>query len=101
MEISPFSGRRLNCLELFAGTCIVSDAFYYRDWNIQSCDILTSSLATLKKDILHMEPEVDLVRVPDFIWASPPCETYSNLSGGTHRVIRDNDLDKSPDARKH
>ena len=48
-----------------------------------------------------MEPEVDLVRVPDFIWASPPCETYSNLSGGTHRVIRDNDLDKSPDARKH
>lgn len=30
---------------------------------------------------------------PDFIWASPPCVTYSRLSGGRHRRKRDKGQD--------
>jgi len=99
-EIPSCMGRRFVSLELFAGCCNVSDAFYRHGWNVDSTDNNPKSNASMKMDILDLNPH-ELDRVPDFIWASPPCETYSMLSGGSHRCISDMDYDRSPEARLH
>jgi len=98
--LPPCLGRRFGMLELFAGTCVVSGAFYHEEWNTANHDLDPKSNATIKSDILSLDPET-LPFVPDFIWASPPCETYSLLSGGYHRSVGDNELDRSETARLH
>lgn len=99
-KLPPCLGRRYAMLELFAGTCVTSGAFYHQEWDTVSHDIDPTSNATIKSDILNLDPE-ELPFVPDFIWASPPCETYSLLAGGYHRSVGDNELDRSPVARLH
>ena len=69
--------------------------------SVQSIDSFEASNATLKKSILDVDLEEDLEFVPDFIWASPPCQTYSILAGGAHRSVKDGELDRSPQAREH
>jgi site-specific DNA-cytosine methylase len=64
-----------------AGWGIVTQEFCERKWRVASIDCAEWSNATIRKDILSFKPEEDLQFVPDFIWASPPCETYSNLAG--------------------
>jgi site-specific DNA-cytosine methylase len=69
-------------------------------WNISSIDLAAGSNATLKKNILYVKPE-ELHDVPDFIWASPPCETYSNLAGGRHRNVKTGEYEKTEKAKHH
>jgi hypothetical protein len=84
----------------FAGQGIVTQEFYERKWKVASLDLSKDSNATIQKDILTLEPEA-LPFVPDFIWASPPCQTYSRLAGGTHRSLRNEQLEKSLVAHEH
>lgn len=96
---APCRGRQLYCLEMFAGHAIVSQEFREKKWKVASIDNSPSSNATITKDILAFDPARDLGFVPDFIWASPPCETYSRLSGDYHRTKEDFDL--SAKSREH
>ena len=65
-----------------------------------SIDIDENSNATIKKDILQVKPE-DLPFVPDFIWASLPCETYSKLARGKHRSVKNGEYEKTEKAEQH
>jgi hypothetical protein len=76
----PVRGRQLNCLEIFSGCGIISQEFANRRWRVRSIDIDPMSNATDKLDIMNLCFE-DIDMIPDFIWASPPCFTYSNKSG--------------------
>lgn len=68
---------------------------------VQSIDNSDESNATLKMDLLDVVPSKHLEFVPDFIWISLPCHTYSNLAAGKHRSVRDGELDRSKTAREH
>ena len=39
--------------------------------------------------------------VPDFVWASPPCTTYSLMAGGTHNNPKEGLYEKTDTAREH
>jgi len=90
-------GRTLNALELFAGSGIVSQEFCQRNFQVKSIDINPSSNATNVIDILNIE-YVDIGFVPDFIWASPPCTTYSTVTCGHHRDATTEEFAKTPQA---
>jgi len=75
-EIPSCLGRKFVSLELFAGSCVLSDAFYQQGWNVDSVDNDSKSNASLKLDILNINP-YELDRVPDFIWVSPPCDDFN------------------------
>ena len=81
----PVRGRPLYCLELFSGCGIVSQEFAERGWITRSVDLNELSNATDKADVMSLELS-DLGFVPDFIWASPPCFTYSRLSGKHNEI---------------
>jgi len=93
-------GRQLQCLELFCGKGIVSQEFCERKWQVISIDSDENSNATMKSDIRDINPE-ELGFVPDFIWASPPCHTYSKLAGSIHRDVAAGKFDKTEEARQH
>lgn len=65
-----------------------------------SLDKEPTSNATLLADILKMEPW-ELLFVPDFIWASLPCHTYSRAAGAHHRSVKKNELEKTREAEEH
>ena len=76
----PVRGRQLCSLELFSGCGMLTQEFAIRKWRVRSVDISPTSYATDVLDIMKMRYE-DLGMVPDFIWASPPCLTYSLMAG--------------------
>jgi site-specific DNA-cytosine methylase len=87
----------------------MSQAFKELGFTVQSVDINNDKDAvsppTLQKDIHDFDPANDLTALPDAVHVSIPCETYSNLSGDHHRVVRDSalldaNLDISDDARQ-
>ena len=92
--------RTLNALELFAGEGIVSQEFSEHKFAVKSIDIDPASYATNILDLLQVRYN-DIGFVPDFIWASPDCSTYSNLAGGSHRNCRQKQYEKSPEAYHH
>lgn len=108
----PQRGRPLVALELFGGECIVSQEFSEKKWLVRSVDISLDSNATDKGDIMNIAvPPGDnqsdtgihnLLNycVPDFIWASLPCFTYSYLSGGKHRHVKLGEFEKTPQAHQ-
>lgn len=93
-------GRPLNALELFCGEGIVTQEFCERKFNVKSIDINSDSYATNVLDIRTARYK-DIGFVPDFIWASPPCTTFSNLAGGTHRNVAAGEFEKSQEAHDH
>lgn len=79
----------MKLLELFAGTHTLSDVFASHGWETYTVDWDPSTDVDLHADIgaLTAEDIIDLCDgVPDVIWASPDCTTYSVAAIGHHRV---------------
>lgn len=77
----------------------MSERFRELGWKVASVDIREDSNATIIKDILNLEFNT-LPFIPDFIWASPPCTTFSRMNGGVDRGD-DSNPDKTDRARRH
>ena len=96
----PCRGRPLYCLELFSGCGMVSQEFAERKWQVRSVDNSPYSNASDKVDVMKFGLR-DIGFVPDFIWASPPCFTYSLMAGGKHRKVDTQEFEKTPEALEH
>lgn len=66
-------------LELFKGTGSVGKVFKKNGWKVISLDIEEKFNPDLRFDILDWDYKT-LPVIPDFIWASPPCNTFSTLA---------------------
>ena len=74
--------KSFNMLELFKGTGSVGKVAE-KDFNIVSLDLDKNSNATITTDILEWDYKKYFEEtnfIPDFIWASPPCNTFSILA---------------------
>jgi hypothetical protein len=85
-------------VELFSGTGSVGKIARKMGWDVISVDADPSHGATYTTDILKLDYKS--MPVPDFVWASPPCTTYSLAA--TWFRHRDPDTGKAftQDARK-
>jgi len=83
-------------LELFAGSRSVGNVALAMGWEVFSVDFRPFDGIDLVKDI-EMLSISDIPFVPDVIWASPPCTTYS-IAGISHH--RDGIIPTSDDAKK-
>ena len=72
----------MDVLELFAGTGSVGDVCRERGHRVHSIDLIGDP--TERTDLLHWDPST-LPFVPDLIWASPPCVSWSKAALGKHR----------------
>eukprot|EP00977_Amphora_coffeiformis_P011157 scaffold2667_cov237-Amphora_coffeaeformis.AAC.6 len=97
---NPIRGRQLCFLELFSGCGAVTQEFAERKWRVRSIDNDDRSFATDRVDIMKLQ-YLDMGMVPDVIWASPPCFTYSNLAGGKHRASEEGQYEKTPEAHEN
>lgn len=78
----------MKVLDLFCGTKSISNAFaarghevYTVDWDVRFCPSLCADIGKLTaQDIIKL-----CGGVPDIIWASPDCTTYSVAAMCTHR----------------
>lgn len=78
----------MNVVELFAGTRSVSKAFERRGIETHSIELDTKHpdidwYADISK--ITAQDIVDRFGVPDVLWASPPCQSYSVAAIGYHR----------------
>lgn len=77
-------------LELFAGTGSVGRVAKRKGYKVISLDFDPKTKVDIHIDILHWDyKSVDFI--PDFIWASPPCNTYSIVN--YFRMPNDRDKD--------
>jgi hypothetical protein len=74
----------MNVLELFAGSCSFSKVAKERGHNVFTTDI-NEKLPNIDYhcDILDFDP-INVPFIPDVIWASPDCSTWSKASGNLH-----------------
>ena len=93
-------GRKLYAVEVFCGCAIVSNEFVHRKWRVRALDNDPNSRATHQVDFMNFT-WASIMNVPDFIWLSPPCFTYSKLAGGKHRDCNNGNYSKTPEAREH
>lgn len=85
----------MKLLELFAGTHTLSDVFKAHGWETYTVDWDPSTDVDLHADIgsLTKADIIELCKgVPDVIWASPDCTTYSVAALGHHRRKVDDEL---------
>lgn len=74
----------MNVLELFAGSRSIGKVAQALGMNTFSVDIEPFDGIDLVKDIEYLTPQ-DIPFIPDIIWASPLCTTYSIAAISTHR----------------
>jgi len=79
----------MKLLELFSGTKSVSKVFEKHEWETLSLDNDEKSNPDICIDILEWEYKKYPVGHFDYIHASPPCISYSNLGRGKHRKMHD------------
>jgi hypothetical protein len=76
------SRHKYKLLELFKGTGSVGKVAHRMNMDVQSLDVESKYEPNVLVDILEWDYKKwmkDNNFVPDFIWASPPCNTYSPL----------------------
>ncbi len=83
----------LNSIELFAGSESFSKEAKKRGHNAFTVDIKQFGNIDLIKDIEFLTIK-DIPFIPDIIWASPDCKTYSIAACSTHR---NNSIDPKKD----
>ena len=66
----------LTALELFSGTQSVGKVLKKKGMKVISLDIFDEYKPSIVADILEWEGYKDLPKI-DFLWASPPCNTFS------------------------
>lgn len=76
--------RQLKVLELFSGTRSIGKAFEEKGHEVFSVEWDRQHEADLYMDIEFITP-FDIPFIPDVIWASPDCTTYSIASISHHR----------------
>jgi hypothetical protein len=76
---------RGNLLELFAGSRSVGNVGEKLGYNVFSIDWKKYSGINLVIDVGNLTKE-DVPFVPDVVWASPDCTTYSIAACSTHRI---------------
>jgi len=74
----------MNVLELFAGSRSIGKVAEKLGHNVFSVDWENYDGIDLVKDISQLTKE-DVPFIPDMIWASPDCTTYSIAACSTHR----------------
>jgi site-specific DNA-cytosine methylase len=86
----------MDLLELFAGSRSIGKAAEQLGHNVFSIDWSAYEGINLSMDIEDLQPE-QVPFIPDMVWASPDCTTYSIAAISTHR---DGVLPKSDYAKK-
>lgn len=89
----PTINRKLNVLELFAGTRSIGKAFEANGHNVFSVEWDKQfGNIDLYKDILTLQAEEVIKKFgkPDIIWASPDCSSYSIAAISHHRKRDEN-----------
>jgi len=96
----PVRGRQLCALELFCGCGVMTQAFCEKKWQVRSLDNNPKSAATDIVSIMNLKWE-NIGVVPDYMHASPPCHTFSNLSHGYHRNVYKGEYEKTDEAHEN
>lgn len=69
-------------IELFSGTGSVGKVARRRGWEVISVDNDPAHNPTYVTDILRLAYKT--LPIPDLVWASPPCTTYSHAANWVH-----------------
>jgi len=94
-----YQRRQLHMLEFFAGEATVSEAFNRHSFRTRSIDNDPNSRATDRVDFMNLKWE-NVGTLPDVIWISTPCFTYSYLGAGKHRCPKEDQFARTPQAHQ-